>query len=323
MRCWCIRAMVLMAVAASAPARAEFPEQPIKVIVPFAPGGFVDGFARIFTDRLGAVLGKPVIVENKPGAGGKIGDDAVAAAPPDGYTLLIDDVSRPILATLTNPGPPSEDTLKAFTLAGMLGYSPIVLTVAPSLGVRDFAGFIAKMRAEPGQHSYASAGVGTPSHAISAQLVRLFGLNVVHVPYRGGANALTDVAAGTVAWMVNTPNSSLALTEAGRLVPLFVIAPQRLKPLPDVPTLTELGYPQFENEISSMFLLAPAATPRPVLERLNAATNQVQKDKDVVARLAALALSAPPADISLAAIRALAEKQVAAWTAAVQAEAKP
>src|SRR5262249_37918392 len=131
----------------------------------------------------------------------------------------------------------------------------------------------------------------------------------------------TDVAAGTVAWMINTPNSSLALTEAGRLVPLFVIAPQRLKPLPDVPTLTELGYPQFENEISSMFLLAPAATPRPLLERLNAATNQVQKDKDVVARLAALALSAPPADISLGAIRALAEQQIAAWTTAVQGEA--
>jgi tripartite-type tricarboxylate transporter receptor subunit TctC len=187
-----------------------------------------------------------------------------------------------------------------------------VLTVAPDLGVKDFAGLIAKMRAEPGRHSFASAGVGTPSQVISAQLVRLFDLNVVHVPYRGGANALTDVAAGTVAWMVNTPNSSLALVEAGRLVPLFVIAPQRLKPLPEVPTLTELGYPQFENEISSMFLLAPAATPKPVLERLNAATNQVQKDKDVVARLAALALSAPPADISLAAIRALAEKQVAA-----------
>jgi tripartite-type tricarboxylate transporter receptor subunit TctC len=316
-----LRLFAMLLAFAAAQARAEFPEQPVKVIVPFAPGGFVDGFARIFTDRLGAVLGKPVIVENKPGAGGKIGDDAVASAPPDGYTLLIDDVNRPVLATLANPGPPSDDMLHSFAFAGMLGYSPIVLTVAPDLGVKDFAGLIAKMRAEPGRHSFASAGVGTPSHVISAQLVRLFDLNVVHVPYRGGANALTDVAAGTVAWMVNTPNSSLALVEGGRLVPLFVIAPQRLKPLHDVPTLTELGYPEFENEISSMFLMAPAATPKPVLERLNAATNQVQKDKDVVARLAALALSAPPTDISLAAIRALAEKQVAAWTAAVQGEA--
>src|SRR4029077_12461782 len=166
-----------------------------------------------------AVRGKPVVVENKPGARGKIGDDAVASAPPDGYTLLIDDVNRPILATLANPGPPSDDMLKSFAFAGMFGYSPIVFTVAPALGVKDFAGLITKMRAEPGRHSFASAGVGTPSQVISAQLVRLFDLNVVHVPYRGGANALTDVAAGTVAWMVNTPNSSLALTEAGRLVP--------------------------------------------------------------------------------------------------------
>jgi tripartite-type tricarboxylate transporter receptor subunit TctC len=126
--------MVLVALAATQ-ARAEFPEQPIKVIVPFAAGGFVDGFARIFTDRLGAVLGKPVIVENKPGAGGKIGDDAVASAPPDGYTLLIDDVNRPILATFANPGPPSDDMLQSFAFAGMLGYSPIVVrsrTAAPS-----------------------------------------------------------------------------------------------------------------------------------------------------------------------------------------------
>ena len=170
MRCvWCLA--VLIALAATQ-ARAEFPDQPIKVVVPFAPGGFVDDFARIFTDRLGAVLGQPVIVENKPGAGGKIGDDMVAAAPPDGYTLLIDDVNRPILATLANPGPPSDDILKTFAFAGMLGYSPIVLTVAPALGVKDFSGFIAKMRAEPGRHSFASAGVGTPSHVISAQLVR-------------------------------------------------------------------------------------------------------------------------------------------------------
>jgi hypothetical protein len=179
---------LLLALAAS-PARAEYPEQPIRVIVPFVAGGFVDGFARIFTERLAGVLGKPVVVENKPGAGGKIGDDFVAAAPPDGYTLLIDDVTRPVLLTFGNPGAPAEDMLKTFALAGMLGTSPGVLTAAPALGVKDFAALVAKMRAEPGRHGYGSAGAGTPSHVVSAQLVRLLDLNVVHVPYRGGANA--------------------------------------------------------------------------------------------------------------------------------------
>ncbi len=315
-----LSAVFLLTLAASSPARADYPEQPIRVIVPFVAGGFVDGFARIFSDRLGARLGKPVVIENKPGAGGKIGDDFVAAALPDGYTLLIDDVARPVLAKVANPDARDENMLQTFAFAGMLGTSPGILTASPALGVKDFAGFIAKLRAEPGRHSFGSAGAGTASHVVSAQLVRMFGLNVVHVPYRGGANALADVASGTIAWMVNTPNSSLPLIEAGRLVPLFVMAPHRLKPLPDVPTLAELGYPQFSEEISSIFLMAPAATPVPVLERLNAATGEVHREGEVAARLEALALSPPPADITLAGIRALAEKQLAAWTAAVRAE---
>jgi tripartite-type tricarboxylate transporter receptor subunit TctC len=174
------------------------------------------------------------------------------------------------------------------------------------------------MRAEPGKHSFGSAGAGTPSHVVSAQLVRMLGLNVVHVPYRGGANALTDVASGTLAWMANTPNNSLPLIEAGRLVPIFVISPQRLKQLPEVPTVTELGYGQMKDEISSMFLMAPAATPLAILERLNAATNAVHRDPAVVARLDALALTSPPADISLSGIRALADRQIAAWREAVR-----
>jgi tripartite-type tricarboxylate transporter receptor subunit TctC len=137
---------LLAALSGPAPARAEYPDQPIKAVVPFAAGGYVDGFARIFTDRLGALLGKAVIVENKPGAGGKIGDDYVASARPDGLTLLIDDVTRPALTTLTNPDVAPNEMLEAFALAGMLGYSPIILTAAPALGVKDFASLIAWSR---------------------------------------------------------------------------------------------------------------------------------------------------------------------------------
>ena len=155
-------------------------------MVPFAAGGYVDGFARIFTDRLGALLGKAVIVENKPGAGGKIGDDYVASARRDGLTLLIDDVTRPVLTTLTNPDVAPNELLDNFALAGMLGYSPIILTAAPALGVKDFASLIAMVKAAPGKYSYGSPGPGTPSHVVSAQIVRLFGLDVVHVPGRRG-----------------------------------------------------------------------------------------------------------------------------------------
>jgi tripartite-type tricarboxylate transporter receptor subunit TctC len=303
--------------AVSAALRAEYPDQPIKAVVPFAAGGYVDGFARIFTDRLGALLGKAVIVENKPGAGGKIGDDYVAASRPDGLTLLIDDVTRPVLSTLTNPDVAPNEMLENFALAGMLGSSPIILTAAATLGVKDFASLIAKVKAAPGKYSYGTPGPGTPSHVVSAQIVRLFRLDVVHVPYRGGAATLADVAGGTLAWMVNTPNSALPLIDAGKVVPLFVIGRKRLKQLHDVPTLEEIGYPQFTDEIGTIFLMAPAATPAPILDRLNEATNRVQKDPEVIARLDALALVAPPPDISRAAIRALAAGQIAAWTRAV------
>jgi tripartite-type tricarboxylate transporter receptor subunit TctC len=316
-------AAILAVMAAGAPARAEYPEQPIKAVVPFVAGGYVDGFARIFTDRLGSLLGKAVIVENKPGAGGKIGDDYVAAARPDGLTLLIDDVTRPVLTTLTNPDVAPNEMLDNFALAGMLGSSPIILTAAPALGVKDFAALIAKIKAAPGRYSYGSPGPGTPSHVVSAQIVRLFGLDVVHVPYRGGAATLTDVASGTLAWMVNTPNSALPLIDAEKVVPLFVIGSERLKQLPDVPTLEELGYPQFTGEVGTIFLMAPAGTSAPILDRLNEVTNKAQRDPDVVTRLNALALAAPPPDISRAAIRALAEQQVAAWSRAVKMAKEP
>ncbi|MGA8410296.1 MAG: tripartite tricarboxylate transporter substrate-binding protein, partial [Xanthobacteraceae bacterium] len=131
-----------------------------------------------------------------------------------------------------NPDVAPNEMLDNFALAGMLGYSPIILTAAPALSVKDFASLIAMVKAAPGKYSYGSPGPGTPSHVVSAQIVRLFGLDVVHVPYRGGAATLTDVASGTLAWMVNTPNSALPLIDAGKVVPLFVIGARRLKTTP-------------------------------------------------------------------------------------------
>jgi tripartite-type tricarboxylate transporter receptor subunit TctC len=319
-----LAAALLGTVLASPAARADYPEQPIKIVVPYGAGGFVDSMARIFTDKLGSVLGKPVVVENRGGAGGKLGEDAVLGAAPDGYTLLISFVTRPTLAAATSPpGTPDTDMLKAFTVIAPLGTSPILMTASPSLGVKDFAGLIAKVKAEPGKYSYGSPGPGSESQIVSAQIVNRFGLEVVHVPYRGGAAALTDVAAGVLAWMVNTPSGSLPLIEGGKVVPLFVINPTRIKQLPDTPTTQELGITDLKDEVTSIFLAAPVGTPRPVLERLNAAINEIQKDPAVAARLATLAFVAPAPDTSLEAARALAAAQIDAWATAVKSVSRP
>jgi tripartite-type tricarboxylate transporter receptor subunit TctC len=259
-----------------------------------------------------------LIVENRPGAGGKIGEDFVANSKPDGYTLLIDIITRPTLMQAVNTGEPETiDIEKSFVPIGPIGSSPMILNASPSLGVKDFASFVQKLRTEPGKYTYASAGVGTPSHIVSAQLVRELGVKVVHAPYRGGAPALQDVTAGVVAWMVDTPSGSLPLIQGGRIVPLFVVNPTRVKSLPEVPTLGELGHPSFQNEIMSIYLMAPAATPRPIVERLSAALMQIQADSAVGSRLENIAIEpVPPTD--LAATRALVREQIEAWDKAVK-----
>lgn len=308
---------VLSASVGPAPA-AEYPSQPVKVVVPFAAGGFMDVVARIATQQLSVNLGRPVVVENRGGAGGKIGEEFVANSQPDGYTLLIDIVTRPTLMKAVNSGEPETiDIQKAFVPIGPIGSSSMIMNVSPSLKVKDFASFVKKIRSEPGKYTYGSAGIGTPSHIVSAQLVRELGLKVAHAPYRGGAPALQDVAAGVVAWMVDTPSGSLPLIQAGKIIPLFVVNPTRIKSLPEVPTLAQLGYPSFRNEVMSIYLMAPAATPKPVLARLSAALMQVQADPLVKSHLEQIEIQpAPPTN--LAATRALVSAQIEAWDKGVK-----
>ena len=297
---------------------ADYPEHAVKVVVPFPAGGFIDAVARIATQRLSVGLGQPVIVENRAGAGGRIGEEYVANANPDGYTLLIDIITRPTLMQAVNEAEPETiDILKSFVPIGAIGSSPTVLDVSPGLDVRDFASFVRKIKSEPGTHSYASAGLGTPSYIVSAQLVREFGFNAVHTPYRGGAPALQDVAAGVMSWMVDTPSTSLGLVQAGKVVPLFIVYPVRVKALPDVPTLAELGYPSFKDEIMTIYLLAPASTPKAVTVRLSTAVMGLQGDATVTARLEKIAIEPAPVG-DLEATRAQVSGQIAAWDRAVK-----
>jgi tripartite-type tricarboxylate transporter receptor subunit TctC len=193
----------------------------------------------------------------------------------------------------------------------------MILNVSPSMGVKDFASFVQKLKSEPGKYTYASAGVGTPSHIVSAQLMRELGAKAVHAPYRGGAPALQDVTAGVVAWMVDTPSGSMPLIQGGRVVPLFVVNPTRVKSLPQVPTLGELGHPSFQNEVMSIYLMAPAALPAPIVQRLSTALVELQADSAVRSRLESISIEpVPPTD--LAASKALVREQLGAWDHAVK-----
>ena len=296
--------------------RAEYPEQLVKIVVPYGAGGYVDVAARVFADKLSAILGKPFVIENRPGAGGKIGEEFVAGSPPDGSTLMITFVTRPTVATAANPGPPDIDILKTFAVAGAVASSPISMAVAPTLGVKDFDGLIAKIKAEPGKHGYGTPGSGTEGQIVSAQIVKMFALDMVHVPYRVGSAGLTDLAAGVISWMVNTPASTLGLIQSGKDHPDLVINPTRVAQLPNVPTIQELGHSQLRYQVSMLFLLAPAQTPAPILATLNRAINEAQRDPKIVERLQTLSLNPLP-DVSLVASRDLAEQQISAWSTAV------
>ena len=302
---------------ACAHAHAQYPDKPIKLVVPYAAGGIVDSVARIYANKMSPALGKPLIVENRPGGAGKIAEDAVAAAAPDGYTILIDFVTRPTVMEAVTPGTPDIDMRAAFTTIGPLGLSPVIMNTSPSLGVADFASLVKKIKPAPGKFSYGSTGPGSPSHIVSEQIVRVAGLDVVHVPYRGGPAALNDLLAGILVWTVDTPSSSMSLIESRKVVPMFVINATRVKQLPDVPTLAEVGYPEMNDQTITIFMLVPAKTPDAVVKRLSEALMSAQVDSDVNARLDALALT-PSQRTTLSAAKELVSQEIGAWEKAVR-----
>jgi len=315
-------ALLLSMLASINPALAQYPDQPVKVVVPFAAGGFMDTVARVATERLARSLGRPLIIENRAGAGGRIAEEFVASSKPDGYTLLFGLVIRPTLMQALPTPEPDIDILKAFVPIGPIGSSPMLLNAAPALGVKDFASFVAKVRSEPGKYTYASAGVGTPGHVAAAQLARQLGLKTVHAPYRGGAPALQDLAAGVVSWIVDTPTGSMPLIQADKIVPLALLNPTRLKQLPNVPTLGELGHSAFRDEVMSVYLMAPAATPKPVIDRLGAALMELQADPAVTSRLESISIeAAPPTDLQ--ATGKMVQEQIEAWRKAVTQAKEP
>ena len=261
------------------PVRADdFPSRPLRVIVPFSPGGAVDGPMRLIAQHLSQRLGQPVVVENKPGAGATIGTDVVAKAAPDGYTLLLASQTNAISATLYSNLP--FDPIEDFTPVALIGREPGVVVVNPAVPVTSLQQLIAYVKERPGQIDYASSGNGSGQHLFAALLASRTGMKMNHVPYRGSGQATTDLLGGVVAMSIPGTAGMVGHIKAGKLRALAVTGAARSPQLPDVPTVMEAGVPDYEAYVW-MGLLAPKGTPPAIVERLNREVLAVLVQEDV------------------------------------------
>ena len=261
-----------------------YPSKPIRLLVPFPPGGTTDIVARIVGDRLSKELGQPVIIENRGGGGGTVGADALAKAAPDGYTLGVATVSTMATNPATNPKIPY-NPLTDFLPITNLANVPNVMTINPGVPAKNMKEFIEYAKKNPGKLSYATSGTGGISHLDGELFKELTGTFILHVPYRGSGPALNDVLAGQVQAQFDNLPSSLQHIKAGKLRALAVAAPKRLDVLPDVPTFTEVGLAPLDN-LAWYGLVAPAKTPAEVITRVHAAAVKALADPDVRKRLA-------------------------------------
>jgi len=259
-----------------------FPSHPVRMVIPFPPGGSNDIVGRMIAAQLPAQLGQPVVVENKGGAGGTLGTDIAAKAAPDGYTLLLISVAYAFAPALHKSLPYDPNT--AFAPVGIIGRGPAVLTVNPSVPVNSVKELIALAKAKPGQLNYASAGVGSLQHLATALFVSQAGINVVHVPYKGGGPSMADVIAGHAQIVMPSMIQVLPHLKSGRLKALGVSGTTRSPALPDVPTIAEAGLPGYEAH-NWWGLLVPAGTPQPVVDKLNGALKAVLASEETRKRM--------------------------------------
>jgi tripartite-type tricarboxylate transporter receptor subunit TctC len=256
----------------------DYPSRPIRVVVPFSPGGAVDGPMRVIAQELSKRLGQQVIVDNKPGAGATIGTDVVAKASADGYTLLLASQTNAISATLYPKLP--YDPIEDFAPISLIGREPGVLVVHPSLPVKNFQEFVAYVKERPGRIDYASSGNGSGQHLFVALLASMTGMKMNHVPYRGSGQATADMLGGQVQVSIPGTAGMVGHIKAGKLRALAVTGARRSQQLPDVPTVMESGVPGYEAYVW-MGLLAPKGTPAPIVDKLFRELTQVLATSEV------------------------------------------
>jgi tripartite-type tricarboxylate transporter receptor subunit TctC len=265
-----------------------FPNKPIRLIVPFAPGGLNDTAARLIGPHLERALGQPVIVDNRPAASGIVGTDAVAKAVPDGHTLLMVASSHTVVPATNSKLPYNAE--RDFAAIAMVGKNPFLFVINAKVPARTLGEFVALAKARPGSLNYATPGAASQSHLVTELFDRRAGIAMQHIPYRGGAPAIAAMVAGDTQFAVISPLASLPHIQSGTLRAIAAGSLERDPQFPDLPTVAEAGYPGFEA-IQWVGLLTTAGTPRPIVERINAEVNRALRDPDMIAKLAVQGVS--------------------------------
>jgi len=291
-------ALAILAVMAAVPASAmaqTYPAKTVRVVIPWPAGGSNDVVGRIVSQKLSESLGQQFVVDNRGGAAGSIGADIVAKAPPDGYTIMVHSTTHVGNAHLYGKKL-TYDTLKDFAGVGMLSAQPGVLTVHPSLPVKTPKEFIALAKSRPGQINYSSSGNGSAPHLQMALLISMTGIDITHVPYKGGAPQVTALLAGETQASFATVGTVINHIRGGKLRPLGLGSTKPSKALPNVPTLAEAGVPGYDMS-PWIGVFVPAGTPKPIIDRLNAEINKALALPDVVKSLENQALDASPGTV--------------------------
>jgi len=295
-----VAALACTALNAGRAAAQAYPNRPVKIVIPFAPGGPTEFILRLIADRLTTALGQAFIIENRPGgAGGTVGAKSVAVAEPDGYTLLFSSPG-PLVTAAAIYKNLDYDPIRSFAPIAMVIYAPQMLAVHPSMPVNSLPELVAYAKANPGKVAFGSSGHGTQPHLLGEMLKVMAGVDIVHVPYRGAGRSVTDVVAGQVQMIFETTAILLPHIESGKLRALAVAAEARSPLLPGVPTTAENGYPELTASFWSG-VLAPAGTPAAIVAKLNGAINEILKSKeaqDGLARLSAEARIGSPQDFA-------------------------
>jgi len=270
----------------------SYPERPIRLVVPFAPGGVTDTSGRVIAEALSKRLGQQVFVENKPGASGNIGTQSVATAAPDGYTLVLAFDGTMVINPFVFASVPF-NTLKDFVPVGKIGDATLIIVANPAFPAKTLQELIAVSKKEPKGVAYGTSGVGGTPHIAGELLNQRTGANLVHIPYKGGGQAMGDALGGNIPLVFTAVAGAMPHLKSGKLVPIAVSSSTRSPSLPNTPTFIESGVRDFDVS-SWVGILAPAKTPRAIIERLNRELNAALKDPEVVEKLAGMGITATP-----------------------------
>lgn len=298
---------------AHAQGQSQYPERPIRLIVPFTPGGGTDAIARSLGERLGETLGTTVVIENRPGAGSTIGSDAVARSKPDGYTLLLASTAHVINPTLMPHLP--YDTDKAFSAVALVGKAPNVIIVRPDSPLKSFADLIQSAKKAPGKLTYGSSGNGTSVHLAAEMLSRQADISLTHVPYKGAGAAFNDLMGGQINLLFATASAVAPAVRRGQVRALALTVPKRSAAWPDVPTVAESGYPDYAAEVWYA-IYAAAGTPPEIIERLNKGINVAIQSPEFKRRTESEGLQSPT--LTPAQVEAFTAEELEKWSKIVK-----